>query len=358
MIYPLPSPTPKLPLALLLGVLVIAACGDDDSLQVLYTCGNGVVETGEQCDPGGLCSGSGARCLVGSSGCPENEICVAADTDLCSSICTVPVCGDGFAQGGREQCDRFDLRGSTCGDFGRGANPEGGPAGGLVCTDECTLDPSGCGGPFTPTPPATATPPDTPTPTPTNTRSETDPTPTPEATSPPTATPTPPCNLPLLEPGERAPDPSGTGFIGAPDGADCPQDIEIRDCSPTAERFTVTVSYSPPLGVAATSLTSLLSYRSDIVQIPGSGRVREVAERFEELRDPNPFVFTVSDLDFAARVVFVNTTTLDAGVLYQATFDVCAGAGTPTQEAFACIVEGCAGAGGPLGGCTCTVVLP
>ncbi len=360
MTRPSQSAVPIRLVVLAAAILALAACGGgDDGLRVLRTCGNGTVEAGEECDPGGVCSGSGSRCLVGGAGgCAENEICVAADSDLCSSICNVPMCGDGFAQGGREQCDRFDLRGSTCADFGRGADPEGGPAGGLACTNECVLDPAGCGGVFTPTPPASPTPPATATATATNTRSESDPTFTPTATSVPTATSTPPCNLPILEPGERAPDPIGTGFIGDPEGTDCPQDIEVLECTPSSQMFTLMVAYEPPVGTSATSVTSLLSYQSDVVQIPGTGRAREVADRFEELRDPNPFVFTVSDLDFATRVVFVDTGNLPAGVLYQATFDICEGSGTPDASSFACIVEGCAGAGGSLAGCTCSVILP
>jgi len=335
-------------------LFAVAACSSsDDDLRVLRTCGNGDVEEGEECDPGGACSGSGTRCLVGASGgCEDNEVCVALDTDLCSSICNVPMCGDGFAQGGREQCDRFDMRGATCADFGRGANPEGGPQGGLACDESCILDPSNCGAPFTPTPPASATPTDT------NTPSESDPTATPTQTPPPTATSTPPCNLPILEPGERAPDPGGSGFVGDAEGTDCPEDAVIRACTAGTDMVTVMVSYQPPIGTSATSITSLLSYRSDRVQIPGTGRVREVADRFEGLRDPAPFVFTVSDFDFATRVVFVDTQTLAPGVLYQATFDVCEAALPVDDETFACVVEGCAGTGGTISGCTCTVLLP
>ncbi len=340
-------------IAACLSVVVASCSGGDDGLSVLRTCGNGTVEAGEECDAGGVCSATGDRCRVSvASGCADNEVCVAADTSTCSSICNVPLCGDGLAQGGLEQCDTFDLRDATCGDFGRGDDPQGGPAGGLTCTDSCTLNPSACGGVFTPTSLTSATP------TVTETPATQAPTATATNTPEPTATPTPPCNLPLLEPGERAEDPDNPGtFLGDPAGTDCSQDIEILDCAPDGGSAIVLVAFSAPPGPQATSITTLLSYQSDVVQMPGTGRVRDVADRIQEILDPDPFIFTPSDLDFAARVVLVNTTELPSDEIYVATFDTCDGAAGPDATSFACIVEGCSGAGGPIAGCTCSATL-
>ena len=51
---------------------------------VLPTCGDGGVDTGEECDDGNL-----------------------VDGDTCSSLCTLPICGDGIRQG-NEECDLGD----------------------------------------------------------------------------------------------------------------------------------------------------------------------------------------------------------------------------------------------------------
>ena len=66
-------------------------------------CGNGVVETGEECDDGNL-----------------------IDVDACTSICKLAVCGDGIFRAGVEQCDDAnssntdaclnDCRTARCGD--------------------------------------------------------------------------------------------------------------------------------------------------------------------------------------------------------------------------------------------------
>ncbi len=330
-----------------LAVVLSACSGDDSGLTVLRTCGNGVVESGETCDPGGVCGRDGSRCIVGEQGsCAEGNSCLPADTDTCSSVCTRPICGDGLAQGGLEQCDTFDLREATCADFGRGDNPAGGPSGGLTCTDSCTLDPNDCGPPFTPTPTPNATPtidltPATEAPTATVTN-----------TPLPTATPTPPCNLPILEPGEFYDDPD-IGIVGTVGGTDCPEDAEIFECTASGERYSVDVAFFAAVGTRPNSTTMLVGYRSDIIAL--GDRDREAAVDI----GPDAFIFTPRDLDYAVRLVWTGTSTplIDPeGVpLVRLTFDVCDGADAPMLEDLACNVEGCSGAGGPINGCTCEV---
>jgi hypothetical protein len=57
-------------------------------------------------------------------------------------------------------------------------------------------------------------------------------------------------------------------------------------------------------------------------------------------------------------VVLGRTAGLAEGLLYSAKFDTCQGAAAVTADDFGCTVEACAGAGGPIEGCTCTVVQP
>jgi hypothetical protein len=339
-------------LAVFLAISVLQACsgGDDSGLSVLRTCGNGVVEEGETCDPGGVCNNDGSRCLVGQDGgCAENAICLPADTETCSSICNVPLCGDGLAQGGLEQCDTFDLRDATCADFGRDIDPEAGPLGGLACTDTCTLDPSGCGSVFTPTPAAT------PTFTVTNTPATQPPTPTITNTPTPTGTPTPPCNLPILEPGEFFDDPD-IGIVGDPDGTSCPEDAEVLACDPTTDQISFEVVFFGAVGTQPNSTTMLVGYRSDLVEL--GDRDRDAAVDI----GPDSFVFTTRDLDYAIRLVWTGTSsplTDPAGVpLVELNFNLCDGADEPMLEDLACQVEGCSGVGGPIRGCACEVRLP
>lgn len=59
--------------------------------KALGSCGDGVVDDGEECDDG-------------------ND----DDTDACTNVCTVNVCGDGFLHAGVEQCDEGSDNGIVC----------------------------------------------------------------------------------------------------------------------------------------------------------------------------------------------------------------------------------------------------
>jgi cysteine-rich repeat protein len=160
----------RLALPSLVVALVLCACGDDDGVgnntggnQNQAVCGNGIVETGEQCDQGaansdtepdacrtGTCRtaycGDGVidsadQCDDGNAtsgdGCADH--CQVESGWTCAgtpSACT-PICGDGRALG-TEECDGPDLRGTTCDTLGL-------PAGRLACRLTCTFDRNGCG---------------------------------------------------------------------------------------------------------------------------------------------------------------------------------------------------------------------
>src|SRR4029078_13171067 len=77
--------------------------GDTCSLPCAnVTCGNGVVEQGEQCDGGTANNGDTKRCL---------------------GNCKLNICGDGKTLAGTEQCDG-----------GSGGHPAGAP----TCDNDCT----------------------------------------------------------------------------------------------------------------------------------------------------------------------------------------------------------------------------
>lgn len=87
---------------------------DDDTplSDNLNTCGNGKVETGEQCDDGNAIDTDICTHLCRLPVCGDNvvqwaEECDDGDadnTDDCTNVCQFPACGDGFRQGA-EQCD-------------------------------------------------------------------------------------------------------------------------------------------------------------------------------------------------------------------------------------------------------------
>ncbi len=165
---------------------------------VSTTCGNGVKESGEQCDGSDLggesCTSQGfdggtlscrSDCTFDTSGCTESKPacsdgidndgdgatdypadmgCVNASDDSetgttacgngidddgdgkidqADSNCTGPTdnsenrCGDGIKEGTAEECDGSDLGGATC-------QSSGFYSGTLSCSASCTLDTSGC----------------------------------------------------------------------------------------------------------------------------------------------------------------------------------------------------------------------
>ena len=77
-------------------------------------CGNGFIETGEECDDGNLIS-----------------------TDACTSECKIAVCGDGMIRTGFEQCDGSNVGNASCQSLGF-AN------GSLSCTVGCTYNNTAC----------------------------------------------------------------------------------------------------------------------------------------------------------------------------------------------------------------------
>lgn len=183
-------------------------------------------------------------------------------------------------------------------------------------------------------PPATDTPPlvDTPTPTATFT-----------ATATPGGEPTAVCGNGLLEPGETC--------------EACAADCAVGACTATGTTVTIAVSFAGAPGTSPTTATTLIGYRSTRVSVPGAGNAQTVRQRIT-YPAPLPNVASPNDLDYALRVVLGRNAGLSDGLLYSVQFDTCQGGGAVTAADFACTMEGCAGAGGPITGCTCSVALP
>jgi len=113
-------------------------CLDEDGVP---ECGNDIWELGEECDDGNdeIHDGCSDVCekefTCGDGECTSDmgETCGRCPFDCC------PSCGNGVLQSG-EQCDTTDLNGRTCEFFGY-------TGGTLGCTNSCTLDFANCAGP-------------------------------------------------------------------------------------------------------------------------------------------------------------------------------------------------------------------
>ena len=110
-------------------------CGADCHLLTdgCYSCGDGEIALGETCDGtdfgGATCASMGFA--GGSLACAAD--CQSIDTTGCQPL---PTCGDNVLNGG-EQCDGAALGGSTCISLGF-------DLGQLACSPTCTLDTTGC----------------------------------------------------------------------------------------------------------------------------------------------------------------------------------------------------------------------
>jgi cysteine-rich repeat protein len=282
-------------------LLAVAACGGGS--QDLTQCGNGRIDTGEQCDDG-------------------NTI----DDDNCTAICQNPRCGDGAVRAGVETCDGGNVGTQTCGALGYDPGP-----GGVAqpnCLASCDgYDVSLCGAQFTPTP---VIPTATVTATPTSTPSA-----TPTPTLPPAS-----CGNGLLQPGETC--------------ASCPQDCQVAACAPSGTTFTFNLALAGSRQPTDTAVR--LAYRSGVISIPGSGSDVTVRQRVR-FAPPPPTTFLVDDLNYAVDISSVRPGGLPTAPAPFATarFDGCTGAPTPTVDDLSCVVVRCTDATGAIAGCACVV---
>ena len=302
------------------GAALLAACSGGTTPDPFQLCGNGVINPGEQCDDG-----------------TSNS-----DFGECLTTCKIAFCGDGFIYAAQEQCDTNNF------GFPDPRDPEtctklGFDGGTLLCTMGCRFDTSGCGPAFTPV--ATAV--ETSTPTSTST-------PTPGTT----------CGDGLIEPGEIC--------------TLCPADCTVQPCTPSSSQATFNVNFAAPSGVDASSVTVLVGYRSNILNIPGTGTSScvggsndgracgsnancpggQCVPRNRISNTPPGSIVGVNDLDYALRVVVTHSPQISPGLLFTVDFDTCVGAPPPTSSDVSCSVDGCAGPFGPIDGCTCTASGP
>jgi len=161
-------------LAVLVGLLGVACGGDpaqngnnngNDNGNTNALCGDGTLDSGEQCDDGAQNSdsepdacrtdcrfpycGDGVVDPLGSEECDDggdvlgdgcDDSCQVETGWDCSAGTCEEICGDGLAVGD-EICDGDDLRSETCISIGQAA-------GQLACNQSCDWDTTGCVGGF------------------------------------------------------------------------------------------------------------------------------------------------------------------------------------------------------------------
>ena len=112
-------------------VAVYANGSQNGHVVVDLTCGNSLIDAGEQCDGTNLNAKSCA-----SFGFPVGTLTCTSDCNLDTRRCTT--CGNGEVNKG-EQCDGANLGGKTCQSLNRGFS-----AGTLSCTPSCLYNTARC----------------------------------------------------------------------------------------------------------------------------------------------------------------------------------------------------------------------
>lgn len=285
---------------LLVGLLIsVTACGGGGDPLSFDLCGNGMLDSGEQCDDG-------------------PGIAHSNDNDGCLSTCQLASCGDGFIQEGVEACDGNNL--GRCGAGTCQCSDLGLSNGTLKCSAACGFDVSTCGAPLPPTTTPTAT---------------------------PTATPSPTalagqCGNNVIEADETCDD----GNLDNND--ECPSDCRVHACLPTTTRIAATVVANVPEGASPRSMTVLLNYPDGVVDLPNS-------QERARLRSKGGVSLTLEvDYQHALRVRLNRNQGIVSGDIYSADFDACAGSAAPQVSDFSCQVLACDN----VAGCLCSVEMP
>lgn len=166
---------------------------------------------------------------------------------------------------------------------------------------------------------------------------------------PPAPTPGASCGNGLLDSGETC--------------QSCPADCTPRPCTASGQRPAVEVAFTAPresLNGDVRSFTPIaatltVTYRTDRLQLPGKGLDKDVRARVTDVTSASESV-TTNDLDYALRLVVTDTARIPPHVGTIA-FDTCKGAPAATDADLTCVVDACAGHGGPLADCYCKATI-
>lgn len=129
-----------------------------------------------------------------------------------------------------------------------------------------------------------------------------------------------------------------------------------QPCQSGPDRQRVTIALAIPESQAVVSAVLSVTYDPALLRLPETGGGTAVRTRLKA--SPGGAMLTPNNEGDALRIVAAKGGGLSVGPLAAVEFDRCAGARSPQPADLRCQVASCAGAGGPVDGCTCTVTLP
>jgi len=141
------------------------------------------------------------------------------------------------------------------------------------------------------------------------------------------------------------------GLAGAADRPPPPD-----PCKRGPHRQRVTLVLSVPETQAVVSAVLSLTYDRALMRLPATGGGNRLRKRLTPRG--SGVMLTPANAGDGLRVVAAKAGGLPGGPLVDIVFDRCAGARPPAPADLRCTVASCAGAGGQIDGCICTVALP
>jgi len=128
-----------------------------------------------------------------------------------------------------------------------------------------------------------------------------------------------------------------------------------QPCQASQDRQRVTIALRIPESQSVVSAVLSLTYDPTVLRLPEAGGGVAVRARLKP--GPGGAMLTPNNDGAALRIVAAKGGGLSFGPLTAVEFDRCAGARSPQPADLRCQVASCAGAGGPVEGCTCSVTL-
>jgi hypothetical protein len=146
----------------------------------------------------------------------------------------------------------------------------------------------------------------------------------------------------------------GDGLLEAAETcAACPADCDTTPCDPGRDTQSVALTVKAPGATTLVAVTLQLAYRRTALRLPADAATQR--RRVRAVGDGG--LVAPKDLGYALRLVVARAGGLPAGPVVEVDFDRCAGSAPATSADLSCTVLGCAGTGGQLDGCSCTVLI-
>jgi hypothetical protein len=127
-----------------------------------------------------------------------------------------------------------------------------------------------------------------------------------------------------------------------------------RPCEAGKEQQRIALEMSAPETQAVISLVASVTYDPSLLQL-AAGSAPSVRQRVTA--GDRQAMLMSNNHGSVLRIVASKAGGLTPGPLADVEFDRCAGARAATGDDLRCTIESCAGAGGPIAGCTCTIML-